>query len=84
LKRLGLNENGRKFEARRVSKPFLDFLADPDSRSFSRFTQILHGAGTKDVEVGVGAALEEIPVRKRIVSLFECFPDVCPEPVSIN
>jgi len=38
LKRLDPNENGQKFEHRRVSKPFLgDFLADPDSRNFSRF-----------------------------------------------
>jgi hypothetical protein len=40
LKRLDPSQNGLKFEPRRVSKPtnrFCDFLADPDSRSFSRF-----------------------------------------------
>jgi hypothetical protein len=38
LKRLDPNENGRKFEHRRVLKPFFGVLADSDqSRSFSRF-----------------------------------------------
>jgi hypothetical protein len=30
-------KNGLKFEPRRVSKPFCDFLADPGTGSFSRF-----------------------------------------------
>jgi hypothetical protein len=33
----GSDETAQKFELGRVSKPFCDFLADPDSRSFSRF-----------------------------------------------
>jgi hypothetical protein len=38
-----MGQNGRKFEPRRVSKPFCDFLADPDSHSFSfsRFEAII-------------------------------------------
>ena len=37
LNTAGNGSNGPKFEHRRVSKPSFDFLADPDSRSFSRF-----------------------------------------------
>jgi hypothetical protein len=37
LKRLDPNENGRKFELRRLETVFVIFLAGPDSRSFSRF-----------------------------------------------
>jgi hypothetical protein len=41
IKTAGFEQKRPEFEPRRVSKPFCDFLADPDGRSFSRFGAII-------------------------------------------